>query len=139
MFSQLCSMSSSVLLQSRELRTLSQTLSGKSESPDSPGNFIVHWARNYNKILGLWHFDLSQALIRSSANTYCLTLKMSFMFGSRPQPSSAEKIAAAEAEIEMINGMVNRYHDSFLRLLPRRPLLTPISCPGMSIADRGPD
>ena len=36
---------------------------------------------------------------------------MSFsMFGSRPQPSSAEKIAAAEAEIEMINGMVNRYN-----------------------------
>lgn len=34
---------------------------------------------------------------------------MSFMFGSRPQPSSAEKIAAAENELEMITGMVNRY------------------------------
>lgn len=31
------------------------------------------------------------------------------MFGSRPQPSSAEKIAAAESELEMITGMVNRY------------------------------
>ncbi|KAL8797888.1 MAG: hypothetical protein Q9195_000240 [Heterodermia aff. obscurata] len=37
---------------------------------------------------------------------------MSFMFGGRPQPSSAEKIAAAEAEIEMINGMVNRLNQS---------------------------
>ncbi|CAF9925145.1 MAG: protein transporter tim10 [Heterodermia speciosa] len=34
------------------------------------------------------------------------------MFGGRPQPSSAEKIAAAEAEIEMINGMVNRLNQS---------------------------
>jgi mitochondrial import inner membrane translocase subunit TIM10 len=34
---------------------------------------------------------------------------MSFLFGSRPQPSSAEKIAAAEAEIEMVSDMFNRY------------------------------
>jgi hypothetical protein len=35
---------------------------------------------------------------------------MSFLFGgARPQPSSAEKIAAAEAEIEMVSGMFNQY------------------------------
>lgn len=33
---------------------------------------------------------------------------MSFLFGSRPQPSSAEKIAAAEAEIEMVSNMFNQ-------------------------------
>lgn len=37
---------------------------------------------------------------------------MSFMFGGRPQPSSAEKIAAAESELEMITGMVNRLNES---------------------------
>ena len=35
-----CRMLSSVLLESRELRTLSQSLAGKSESEDSLGNFI---------------------------------------------------------------------------------------------------
>jgi hypothetical protein len=35
--------------------------------------------------------------------------KMSFLFGGgRPQPSSAEKIAAAEQEIEMVSDMFNR-------------------------------
>lgn len=35
---------------------------------------------------------------------------MSFLFGDgRPQPSSAEKIAAAEAEIEMVSNMFNQY------------------------------
>ncbi|KAK5015898.1 protein transporter tim10 [Cryomyces antarcticus] len=34
---------------------------------------------------------------------------MSFLFGgARPQPSSAEKIAAAETEIEMVSDMFNR-------------------------------
>lgn len=34
---------------------------------------------------------------------------MSFLFGGgRPQPSSAEKIAAAETEIEMVSDMFNR-------------------------------
>ncbi|KAF2429467.1 hypothetical protein EJ08DRAFT_562418, partial [Tothia fuscella] len=34
---------------------------------------------------------------------------MSFLFGGgRPQPTSAEKIAAAEAEIEMVSDMFNR-------------------------------
>ncbi|KAM3425031.1 Mitochondrial import inner membrane translocase subunit [Cercospora zeina] len=34
---------------------------------------------------------------------------MSFLgFGGRPQPSSAEKIAAAEAEIEMVGNMFNQ-------------------------------
>jgi hypothetical protein len=34
---------------------------------------------------------------------------MSFLFGgARPQPSSAEKIAAAEAEIEMVSNMFNQ-------------------------------
>jgi mitochondrial import inner membrane translocase subunit TIM10 len=34
---------------------------------------------------------------------------MSFLFGGgRPQPSSAEKIAAAEAELELFSDMFNR-------------------------------
>ncbi|KAM0719857.1 hypothetical protein Q7P37_003992 [Cladosporium fusiforme] len=38
---------------------------------------------------------------------------MSFLFGGgRPQPSSAEKIAAAEAEIEMVSGMFNQLVDT---------------------------
>ena len=34
---------------------------------------------------------------------------MSFLFGGRPQLSSAEKISAAESEIEMVSDMFNRY------------------------------
>jgi hypothetical protein len=34
---------------------------------------------------------------------------MSFLFGGKPQLSSAEKIAAAETEVEMISDMFNRY------------------------------
>ena len=67
---------------------------------------------------------------------------MSFMFGGRPQPSSAEKIAAAEAEIEMINGMVNRYHAPFSRSFLPRPVLSPSPTyrdPDIGIADRVPD
>ncbi|MCJ1360410.1 MAG: protein transporter tim10 [Icmadophila ericetorum] len=37
---------------------------------------------------------------------------MSFLFGGRPQQSSAEKIAAAESEIEMISDMFNRLTQS---------------------------
>ncbi|WPH05070.1 Putative mitochondrial import inner membrane translocase subunit tim10 [Acrodontium crateriforme] len=38
---------------------------------------------------------------------------MSFMFGGgRAQPSSAEKIAAAEAEIEMVSNMFNQLVDT---------------------------
>ena len=37
---------------------------------------------------------------------------MSFLFGQRPQPSSAEKIAAAEAEVEMVSDMFNRFVSS---------------------------
>ncbi|MCJ1409104.1 protein transporter tim10 [Ptychographa xylographoides] len=38
---------------------------------------------------------------------------MSFLFGGgRPQPSSAEKIAAAETEIEMVSDMFNRLSQS---------------------------
>ena len=39
---------------------------------------------------------------------YSQTFGMSFLFGGRPQQSSAEKIAAAESEIEMISDMFNR-------------------------------
>lgn len=35
---------------------------------------------------------------------------MSFLFGGgRPQPSSAEKIAAAEQEVELVSDMYKRY------------------------------
>lgn len=33
---------------------------------------------------------------------------MSFLFGGRPAPTSAEKIAAAETEIEMVSNMFNQ-------------------------------
>ena len=33
---------------------------------------------------------------------------MSWMFGARPPPSSAEKIAAAETELDMVSDMFNR-------------------------------
>lgn len=43
---------------------------------------------------------------------------MSFfgMGGGRPQPSSAERIAAAEAEIELVSDMFNRYVSSKLTI-----------------------
>jgi len=38
---------------------------------------------------------------------------MSFLFGGgRPQPTSAEKIAAAETEVEMVSDMFNRLTQS---------------------------
>ncbi|KAI9817114.1 MAG: protein transporter tim10 [Pycnora praestabilis] len=41
---------------------------------------------------------------------------MSFMFGGgRPQPSSAEKIAAAETEVEMVSDMFNRLTQSCVK------------------------
>lgn len=52
---------------------------------------------------------------------------MSFLFGGgRPQPSSAEKIAAAEAEIDMVSDMYNRYTPPS-RPLSRRYLLTSLA------------
>lgn len=40
---------------------------------------------------------------------------MSFLFGGRPQISSAEKISAAESEIEMVSDMFNRYASRMVR------------------------
>ncbi|KAI9931663.1 hypothetical protein ASPWEDRAFT_37480 [Aspergillus wentii DTO 134E9] len=37
---------------------------------------------------------------------------MSFLFGGAPKMSSAEKIAAAETEVEMISDMFNRLSES---------------------------
>ncbi len=43
---------------------------------------------------------------------------MSYLFGAgRPQPTSAEKLAAAETEVEMVSDMLNRY----LPLLQQAP------------------
>ena len=39
---------------------------------------------------------------------------MSFLFGGRPQLSSEQKIAAAEAEIDMVSDMYSRYAQPFL-------------------------
>jgi hypothetical protein len=50
---------------------------------------------------------------------------MSFLFGGgRPQPSSAEKIAAAEAEIDMVSDMYNRYTPHNSPLSHRHRILT---------------
>ncbi|KAI9820103.1 MAG: protein transporter tim10 [Thelocarpon impressellum] len=40
---------------------------------------------------------------------------MSFLFGGKPQLSSAEKIAAAELEIEMVSDMFNRLSQSCVK------------------------
>lgn len=47
--------------------------------------------------------DRYSSLIFSSSS-----INMSFLFGGRPQLSSAEKIAAAETEVEMVSDMFNR-------------------------------
>ena len=47
---------------------------------------------------------------------------MSFLFGQRPQPSSAEKIAAAEAEIDMVSDMYNRCVAYCLSVRRQHPL-----------------
>lgn len=51
---------------------------------------------------------------------------MSFLFGGqRPQPSSAEKIAMAEAELDLIQDMYNKcVHPSH----PHPPSLPPLQC-----------
>ncbi|KAF3002647.1 protein transporter tim10 [Curvularia kusanoi] len=46
---------------------------------------------------------------------------MSFLFGGRPQLSSEQKIAAAEAEIDMVSDMYSRYDLTFPHL-PSPPL-----------------
>ena len=44
---------------------------------------------------------------------------MSFLFGAgRPQPSSAEKIAAAETEVELVSDMFNRFVAIYSPLRP---------------------
>jgi len=40
---------------------------------------------------------------------------MSFLFGGRPQPSSAEKIAAAESEVELISDMYKKLQTSCVK------------------------
>jgi len=49
---------------------------------------------------------------------------MSFLFGgaARPQPSSTEKIALAEAELELIQDMYNRYVEATSTLHTRTDL-----------------
>ncbi|OGM39702.1 import inner membrane translocase subunit tim10, partial [Aspergillus bombycis] len=44
--------------------------------------------------------------------TLLVTNTMSFLFGGAPKMSSAEKIAAAETEVEMISDMFNRLTES---------------------------
>jgi hypothetical protein len=72
--------------------------------------------------------DRIQSLIRSSLEHNCqifaqlllpselysdtpsICINMSFLFGGgRPQPTSEQKLAAAEAEVEMVSDMFNRY------------------------------
>lgn len=52
---------------------------------------------------------------------------MSFLFGGRPQLSSAEKIAAAELEVEMVSDMLQRYF-FLLFFIPRLPDPLSTSC-----------
>jgi hypothetical protein len=48
------------------------------------------------------------SLYSSTFQTYFHIYIMSFLFGGAPKMSSAEKIAAAETEVEMISDMFNR-------------------------------
>lgn len=56
---------------------------------------------------------------------------MSFLFGGRPQLSSEQKIAAAEAEIDMVSDMYSRYALKLSLTMQsfRATLLPPISIP----------
>ena len=49
-------------------------------------------------------FSIDKLLLYQAFTLYT----MSFLFGNRPQLSSAEKIAAAETEVELISDMFNR-------------------------------
>lgn len=53
---------------------------------------------------------------------------MSFLGFGRPQPSSAEKIAAVEAEMKLLTEMANRYV-----LALRRKLTCVLCCPELGI------
>jgi hypothetical protein len=46
---------------------------------------------------------------------------MSFLFGAKPALSSAEKIAAAETEIEMVSDMFNRFVQTFWAIVACYP------------------
>lgn len=46
--------------------------------------------------------------IRLLSNSHTQTLDMSFLFGGKPQLSSEQKIAQAEAEIDMVSDMYSR-------------------------------
>lgn len=60
---------------------------------------------------------------------------MSFLFGggARPQPSSAEKIAAAEAEIEMVSNMFNQLRLPFLSSILLTLLVHPATLNHLSV------
>lgn len=61
-----------------------------------------------------------QVFLKCTPYKALLSVKMSYLFGGgRPQPSSAEKLAAAETEVEMVSDMLNRY-----AFPPRSSLLT---------------
>ena len=57
---------------------------------------------------------------------------MSFLFGQRPQPSSAEKIAAAEAEIDMVSDMFNRSAPPLLSQSSQSSQSPLLPCPSLS-------
>jgi len=49
---------------------------------------------------------------------------MSFLFGGKPQLSSAEKIAAVETELEMVSDMFHRYECEGQALSNRAKLIS---------------
>lgn len=72
-------------------------------------SFNVQIISNHDELLYLV-VQTSTTLQTGHPNHPSQTLIMSmFGFGGRAPPSSAEKIAAAEAEIEMVSNMFNQY------------------------------
>lgn len=72
-------------------------------------SFNVQIISNHDELLYL-AVQTSTTLRPGHPNHPSQTLIMSmFGFGGRAPPSSAEKIAAAEAEIEMVSNMFNQY------------------------------
>lgn len=70
-------------------------------------NFQGRQVHHHHRISQATVHFISRLIIKPPPTT---TEIMSFLFGGgRPQPSSAEKIAAVEAEIEMVSDMYNRY------------------------------
>jgi hypothetical protein len=72
--------------------------------------FTIEAVYNQRRIQTNIYSPSAQYIESISISQYFNTASMSGMFGfGRPQPSSAEKIAAAEQEMDLVTDMFNKY------------------------------